>query len=84
MQFQADLEDYVRALRLPHRGVLPLLEVVGRADFSSARVHLVASKPGYHSGTSGHPAYTLSRRKHVEFDDYVRLLPITSSLTGQR
>ena len=40
----------MRALRLPHRGVLPLLEVVRRADFSSARAHLVASKPGYHSG----------------------------------
>lgn len=50
VQFQADLEDYVRALRLPHRGAAPLLEVLRHADFCCARAHLVPSKPGYHSG----------------------------------
>ena len=50
--FEAVLTDYVRALRLPLQAAKQALAILAQHDFSSARAHLIASVPGYHTGRS--------------------------------
>ena len=49
--FERQLVEYLSALQLPTHARTKLLEALSRFDFSGARVQLVASVPGYHSGT---------------------------------
>ena len=51
--FEAALMDYVSALRMPLQAAKQALAVIAEHDFSSARAHLIASVPGYHTGTVG-------------------------------
>ncbi|KAI3435989.1 hypothetical protein D9Q98_002047 [Chlorella vulgaris] len=58
--FQQHLAAYMAALRLPPATQRYCRELLDRHDFSAARVHLVASVPGYHLGSAemlkwGHP-----------------------------
>ena len=49
--FEAALTDYVHALRLPLQAAKQARATIAEHDFSSARAHLIASVPGYHTGT---------------------------------
>ncbi|KAL3157421.1 hypothetical protein ABBQ32_011893 [Trebouxia sp. C0010 RCD-2024] len=57
-EFEQELVDYLRALRLPAASAQKAEALCSQHDFSSARVHLIISRPGYHSGpalrTYGH------------------------------
>eukprot|EP00877_Chromochloris_zofingiensis_P000105 jgi/Chrzof1/10095/Cz04g26260.t1 len=55
--FESDLADYLSALKLPSATSRQLQQIVARHDFSSARVQLLASVPGYHSGALKLHAY---------------------------
>ncbi|KAL3159457.1 hypothetical protein ABBQ38_009882 [Trebouxia sp. C0009 RCD-2024] len=49
-EFEQELVDYLRALRLPAESAQKAEALCSQHDFSSARVHLIISRPGYHSG----------------------------------
>ena len=50
-EFEQELSDYLKALRLPAASAHKAEALCKQHDFSSARVHLIISRPGYHSGT---------------------------------
>ena len=50
--FEAALTDYVNALRLPLQDAKQARAIIAEHNFSSARAHLIASVPGYHTGTA--------------------------------
>ncbi|PRW59620.1 tyrosyl-DNA phosphodiesterase 1 [Chlorella sorokiniana] len=52
--FQEELDAYVRALNLPLGDARRTLRLIAAHDFSAARAHIVASVPGYHTGSSMH------------------------------
>lgn len=49
-EFEQELADYLKALRLPQASAQKAAALCKQHDFSSARVHLIISCPGYHSG----------------------------------
>ncbi len=49
-EFEQELADYLKALRLPQAAAQKAEALCKQHDFSSARVHLIISRPGYHSG----------------------------------
>ncbi|KAL0031162.1 hypothetical protein WJX77_006853 [Trebouxia sp. C0004] len=49
-EFEQELADYLKALRLPQAPAQKAEALCKQHDFSSARVHLIISRPGYHSG----------------------------------
>lgn len=51
-EFEQELVDYLRALRLPAASAQKAEALCSQHDFSSARVHLIISRPGYHSGAA--------------------------------
>ena len=50
--FEQELADYLKALRLPVASAEKAQALCRLHDFSSARAHLIISRPGYHSGPS--------------------------------
>ena len=48
--FESDLADYFKAIALPGACGAELQQLLAAHDFSSARVALLPSVPGYHSG----------------------------------
>ena len=51
-EFEQELGDYLKALRLPTPSADKAQALCRQHDFSSARVHIIISCPGYHSGTA--------------------------------
>ena len=51
-RFEKSLADYLAALKLPGPAGRHALKLCRDHDFSSARVHLLPSVPGYHQGAS--------------------------------
>lgn len=49
-EFEQELADYLKALRLPAASAQKAESLCRQHDFSSARVQLIISCPGYHSG----------------------------------
>ena len=49
-EFEQELLDYMKALRLPAASAHKAESLCRQHDFSSACVHLIISRPGYHSG----------------------------------
>ena len=48
--FEVELVDYVTALGLPAAAAARALDICRAHDFSAARVHLIISRPGAHTG----------------------------------
>lgn len=48
--FEQELADYLKALRLPATSAEKAQALCRHHDFSAAQVHLIISRPGYHSG----------------------------------
>lgn len=65
-EFQQGMEDYARALRLPHSGIHALLDVLRRTDFDAARAHLVCSRPGSHLGSELRKYGHMAVRRHLQ------------------
>ncbi len=59
-EFEQELADYLKALRLPQAPAQKAEALCAQHDFSSARAHLIISRPGYHSGTFAFPWFDLS------------------------
>ncbi len=49
-EFEQELAEHLKALRLPQAAAQKAEALCKQHDFSSARVHLIISRPGYHSG----------------------------------
>ena len=49
-EFEQELADYMKALKLPAASAAHVAGLCSRHDFSAARTHLIISRPGYHSG----------------------------------
>ena len=49
-EFEQELADYMKALKLPAAAAAHIAKLCNQHDFSAARTHLIISRPGYHSG----------------------------------
>lgn len=67
-EFEQELADYMKALRLPTAAAQHMANLCSKHDFSAARVHLIISRPGYHSGASCLPTVAVHCRVDTRLD----------------